>query len=78
MDTEEALEVISNLIYSASKELRDGLPGGSDEEWNYDDALVIEIAGACIKWQSRQSQSEDPYVVWFFRGESWSKGTDEM
>jgi hypothetical protein len=78
MNKDEALSVISDSLYSAYKELSDGLPGGSDEEWGYDEELVIEIAEACIKWKARKSDIEDPYVVWYFDNESWSKITTDM
>ena len=78
MDLNDALDIISDILYNSSKELRDGLPGGPDEEWGYDEELVIEIAKACSEWQSRQSVIQDPYVVWFFDGAAWSKVTEEM
>lgn len=78
MNQQEALEVISGALYGAYKELIGGLPGGSDEEWGYDEDLVVEIAEACARWKSRQSHLEDPYTVWFFNGSDWLRFTEDM
>ena len=36
--------------------LYDGLPGGSEEGWGYDQELVADIASACRKWQERHPE----------------------
>ena len=78
MNPDEALKIVSDILYETYKELRDGLPGGSDEEWGYDEELVIDIAKACLRFQNRKSILQDPYVVWFFNGSEWSVASEEM
>lgn len=78
LELEDALETISDVLSDASEELKGGLPGGSFEEWNYDEKLVRDIALACLSWQSRVSPIQDPYSVWFFDGSSWERKTKDM
>ena len=78
MNLEQALDLISDVAYDSYKELIDGLPEGSNSEWNYDVQLVMELAEAWQRWRDRQDAIEDPYVVWHFDGSKWSKITKEM
>lgn len=78
MTLEEALNVISENLYSSYEELKSGLPGGTLADWNYDERLVVEIAEAVVRWKSRQRTIQDPYVVWFFDGLDWKKVSKEM
>lgn len=78
MDLVEALSLISDILYSSSKELSSGLPGGTDEELGYDEMLVMDIADACKRWHGRQNYIKNPYVVWFFSEQSWAKVTEDM
>jgi len=75
---EEALEAISNALYGTYKELVDGMPGGSYEEWGYDEQLAIEIGQAVDRWRNRKSNIQDPFVVSLFNGTSWSRVTEDM
>lgn len=77
MELREALKIISDSLYSSYEELSDGLPNGANPEWEYDEQLVLDVAEAVIRWQSRLHQIKDPYVVWFFDGMVWSKITEE-
>lgn len=77
MNQQEALEIISGSMYASYEELRDGLPNGPDDEWCYDEQLVIEVAEAVLRWQSRLNPIKDPYTVWFFDGVIWSKMTKD-
>jgi hypothetical protein len=75
---ELAMSIIASYAYSASTELKSGLPNGSCPEMGYDEQLILDIANAFTSWQSRKDRIQDPYCVWFFDGDSWSKVTKDM
>jgi hypothetical protein len=53
-----ALDVISEILGPATAQtLRDGLPDGSNSEWEYDEKLVREIGLACHLWAERQANA---------------------
>ena len=75
---EQAISIISSHAYNSSNELESGLPTGSCSEMGYDEQLILDIAKAFTEWQTRKNQIQDPYCVWFFDGECWSKATKDM
>jgi hypothetical protein len=69
VNRKEALNVIGYIFGDLEEVLGDGLPGGKNEEWNYDDQLVLDIAQACKRWEDRQTDLEQPWSVSFFNGD---------
>jgi hypothetical protein len=75
---EKAISAIANHAYNSSIELSEGLPTGVSSEMGFDEQLIYDIAQAFEAWQSRKNQIQDPYCVWFFDGDKWSKTTKDM
>ena len=75
---EKAISVIANHAYNSSIELAEGLPTGVSSQMGFDEQLICDIAQAFEAWQSRINKIQDPYCVWFFDGDKWSKVTKDM
>lgn len=73
MNFKEAKNIIGHCLNNIDEALLDGLPGGRNEEWNYDEQLIIDIGLACQQWEQRQSALEQPWAVSFYNGDtnSW-------
>jgi len=74
----EAMELISLYSMDIYNSLSSGLENGSNSELGFDEELVLDIAKAFGNWRSRSSKIKDPYVVWYFNGDSWSKVTKDL
>lgn len=77
-ELEAALQTISSYSYNTYQDLLDGLPSGNSSDMGFDDQLVIDIARAFISWQSRLNEIKDPYCVWYYDGNDWSKVTKDL
>jgi len=56
---DEALAEIGDTLGSTDEVLLDGLPGGRDSQWGYDEQLILEIGEVCRRWKKRQREGDD-------------------
>lgn len=75
---EEAIQLISSYCYEGGQELKSGLPNGSCSDLGFDETLILEIAQAFSSWQSRINSIKDPYTVWYYDGNVWSRLTKDL
>lgn len=74
----KAFEIISQYAYNITVELKDGMSGGTNEDLGFDEKLAVDISKAFSDWRARTEEIKDPYSVWFFDGERWSKVTKNL
>ena len=55
-DIKKELNHIANDMFDTYKELVDGLPDGSNPEWDYDDQLVKDFHKAIMEWRKRKEK----------------------
>jgi hypothetical protein len=73
MDLKESLNIIGEKLGPSVEEiLYDGLPEGSESQWQYDEELINDIAEAVNNWVSRLDHLQDPWLVSYFDSNSWT------
>lgn len=71
----EAISIISSHAYSIARDLEVELEDGN---LGLDDQLIYDIKNAFVSWRERTREIKDPYCVWYFDGNIWSKVTKDM
>lgn len=57
MALNEDLDVVQEVLGDTVADvLVDGLPDGADEDLGFDEALVKDIARACLRWRTRMGR----------------------
>ena len=65
-------------IYKFAPFTHDELKKGLNNDSDFDEELVSDIAEAFNMWRSRQFKLKDPYTVWRFKDNTWEALTGEL